>query len=433
MYQPTVNGLVGYYGEEVKRNTDVELWEDEQPLKRQRSTLVEIEENRRPNRAKECCKKTIIGIDRVFRCCPVEAQQQSERSFWSGDVYNPMHFSCIFMSGGVISMIIWSCMTSLTVVELKSVEYDKLDGCSQIQNKNYSDSDVYPGLCSFNLTVGEEMNPPIYVYYELNNFWQNNMEYRKAFSWQQLLGVSANNTDFCWDIKRYDDLNIYPCGNIAYSFFADRFEMTDLTEGYDFCSACSSPGEENSWADVWAEWSSEPDWSGTNIAWETDRKNIFLGASGDVRGVSKEGWRQAEIYGIPLPDVTNEDLMVWMRVAALPKFIKPFRVIRSRSLSVGTTLQITAHAFFDIGYPGSYKKVILRSTNTPKSNAWGFAKKMGSESVLLNSMYLVAAIYLLVVGLVALCLELFPMKKYERQNDGDVAEDKTATFGVAEA
>jgi len=399
--------------QELKIAINEVLIDENEPttLKRLRSNLVEENENKKPSKIADCCKKFFLGIDRVFGCCPEATKQQREKRWWSGDVYKPLHFSIMFVSGGLISMLLYACMTSFTVVEVQSVEYDKLEGCARIAGANYSDPSVYPGRCTFELNVTQDMNPPIYFYYELNNFWQNNMEYRDAYSIDQLLGVSANSTGLCLDIKTYNGLNIYPCGNIAYSFFADRFEMTDLTEDYDFCSNCASPGVSESWADVWANWSSEPDWSSSNIAWKTDRENIFLGVAGDVSGVSREGWRQAEIYDIPLPDITDEDLMVWMRVATLPNFIKPFRIIRNRSLSAGTRLQVTAHAFFDIGYPGSYKKVRLRSTNT--RSAWGFAKQMGSESMILKWMYLSAGFYLLVFGLLVLCCEL--AEKFKRK------------------
>merc|ERR550517_651216 len=121
------------------------------------------------------------------------------------------------------------------------------------------------------------MNPPIYFYYKMNNFWQNDREYRKSYSVQQLIGASANSTTNCLDIKMYNGLNIYPCGNLAYSFFADRFVLTEVDTGYEFCSACAEPdtGAGESWDDVWSNWSSEPDWSNDGIAWKSDREYIF--------------------------------------------------------------------------------------------------------------------------------------------------------------
>merc|ERR1719494_511725 len=132
------------------------------------------------------------------------------------------------------------------------------------------------------------MYPPIYFYYSLKNFWQNHREYRKAYSIAQLIGESADTTTNCLDIKTYNGENIYPCGNIAYSFFADRFVLTEHT-GYEFCSSCEEPGTGESWNDVWSNWSSEPDWSNDGIAWESDREYIFKGVS-NTDGVSDKGW-----------------------------------------------------------------------------------------------------------------------------------------------
>jgi len=362
-----------------------------------------------PHKCKVCCAKCCSQFSRMFYICPDKTKQQKQPRLWSGDTYRPIVFSAIFLIGGIISMILWSCLNSLTVVELESVEYDKLSGC-QITGANFSDPDFYPGICTFQLTVTQDMEPPIYFYYQLTNFWQNHREYRTAFSIEQLLGTSANSTSNCLDIKTYDGLNIYPCGNIAYSFFADRFVLTEQETGYEFCSACNVPDtdQDETWDDVWANWSSEPDWSNDGIAWESDRKEIFKGVDypDGIPGMSQVGWRQANIYGISIPDVTDEDLMVWMRVAALPYFTKPFRIIRDKSLTAGTTLNVTAYAFFDIDYPDSSKKVLLRSTNTPSNSAWGFAKSMGRESNLLKTLYLITGVYLLIIGTIALLLEI---------------------------
>jgi len=359
-----------------------------------------------PHKCKRCCVKCCSHFSRIFYLCPPKTKQQKQPRLWSGDTYRPIVFSAIFLIGGIISMILWSCLDSLTVVELESVEYDKLSGC-EITGLNFSDPDLYPGTCTFQLTVTEDMEPPIYFYYKLNNFWQNHREYRAAFSIEQLIGTSANSTSNCLDIKSYNGLNIYPCGNIAYSFFADRFVLTEQETGYEFCSTCDVPDADlnETWDDVWADWSSEPDWSNDGIAWESDKDDIFKGTS-SIAGMSQVGWRQDEIYGISIPHVTNEDLMVWMRVAALPWFSKPFRIIRNRSLTAGTTLNVTAYAFFDIDYPGSSKQVILRSTNTPSSSAWGFAKSMGRESNLLKTLYLITGVYLLIIGAIAFLLEI---------------------------
>jgi len=150
-------------------------------------------------------------------CCPKDTQQQSEHSYWSGDTYSPLVFVSFFLGGGIITMVLWSCLNSLSVVELESGAYDQIDGCN-ITGLNYTD-DNYPGVCSFSLTVEEDMYAPIYFSYRMNNFWQNHREYRQAYSTQQLIGESADTTTNCLDIKTYNGENIYPCGNIAYSFF----------------------------------------------------------------------------------------------------------------------------------------------------------------------------------------------------------------------
>ena len=71
------------------------------------------------------------------------------------------------------------------------------------------------------------MKQPIYVYYELENFYQNHRRYVKSRSDAQLRSVKdENQIDAC---KPEDDVNgkpIVPCGLIAWSLFNDTYVLS---------------------------------------------------------------------------------------------------------------------------------------------------------------------------------------------------------------
>merc|ERR1719244_1979795 len=76
------------------------------------------------------------------------------------------------------------------------------------------------------------------------------------------------------------------------------------------------------WNSQWGQFEDDDKWVRTGIAWDSDVSDKFLeGPTG-----SSIGPRQLQT-GLDMPDVTDEDLIVWMRAAALPNFRKLHRII----------------------------------------------------------------------------------------------------------
>jgi hypothetical protein len=131
--------------------------------------------------------------------------------------------------------------------------------------------------------VDEDMDGPVYFYYQLDNFYQNHRRYVKSKSSDQLKGnkISESSAELdCDPVVYMDDLGFtaktlneiskkygldhvwtqaeaedkneiaYPCGKIAQTFFNDTFEMID---------------EENNPVKI------EED----DISWKSDRDNKF--------------------------------------------------------------------------------------------------------------------------------------------------------------
>eukprot|EP00250_Pteridium_aquilinum_P020133 c24715_g2_i1 orf=1-543(-) len=75
--------------------------------------------------------------------------------------------------------------------------------------------------CSRTLHVSKHMKSPVYVYYQLDNFYQNHRRYVKSRSDKQLKDNSTSDTDteYCKPEQKLGGLPIVPCGLIAWSLF----------------------------------------------------------------------------------------------------------------------------------------------------------------------------------------------------------------------
>ncbi|CAA6657894.1 unnamed protein product [Spirodela intermedia] len=131
--------------------------------------------------------------------------------------------------------------------------------------------------CSRQLKVMKRMKAPINVYYQLDNFYQNHRRYVKSRSDPQLRkGLKQVDTGPCKPQETSNGLPIVPCGLIPWSLFNDSF--------------------------AFARGKTAVNLSRKNIAWKSDREHRF---GKDVYPLSEQ-----------------EDLIVWMRAAALPSFRK---------------------------------------------------------------------------------------------------------------
>jgi hypothetical protein len=97
--------------------------------------------------------------------------------------------------------------------------------------------------CTLTLTLESDIQAPVYVYYQLDNFYQNHRRYVKSRSNSQLMGnwLDVDQLDDCDPIKRNKDVGrelsisgakldedapAFPCGLVAKSYFNDTFTLT---------------------------------------------------------------------------------------------------------------------------------------------------------------------------------------------------------------
>ncbi|XP_024932502.2 putative ALA-interacting subunit 2 isoform X3 [Ziziphus jujuba] len=126
----------------------------------------------------------------------------------------------IFIPVGLITL-----RASRSVVEI----VDRYDSeCIPEEYKSnkmaYIKDSSIPKNCSRFLKVYRRMKAPIYIYYQLDNYYQNHRRYVKSKSEQQLLhGLKFNATSTCKPQESNNGRPVVPCGLIAWSLFNDTY------------------------------------------------------------------------------------------------------------------------------------------------------------------------------------------------------------------
>merc|ERR1711916_422514 len=229
-------------------------------------------------------------------------------------------------------------LTSANAVKQVEVDYTDCDPSSVpsgVQN------------CSVSLSV-PAMEGPVYVYYQLTNYYQNQRRY-----------VKSRNDDAS---KGNPNEWYLPCGLVAWSHFNDTLALAP---------AGGAPVP----------------WVKKGIAWETDVKEKFKNPAPTAPGLRD-----------PLVDFTDEDFIVWMRTAGLPSFRKLYRVIPG-GLPAGTYTFSIQSRFYVKPFGGT--KGIVIST----------ASWMGGKNTFLGTAYIVVGLLCVLIGAAFLIAQvLFPRK-----------------------
>ena len=157
-------------------------------------------------------------------------------------------FGIIFLTLGIVLYIMSEEIQGITK------EYQDTESCKpfkECQCKGDFYEDCSNCVCSVNIEIEEDITAPVYVYYQLDNFYQNHRRYVKSRSNKQLMGEWQNvgDLDDCDPIKKNSDLKdeqrfsvaqkegkpgalalkdddpAFPCGLVAKSFFTDKFRF----------------------------------------------------------------------------------------------------------------------------------------------------------------------------------------------------------------
>lgn len=250
----------------------------------------------------------------------------------------------IFIPIGVVTLL-----ASNSVVEIVH-RYD-LDCLPNLTSKaervSYIQNATLNHFCNVTLTVPKKMKHPVYVYYELTNFYQNHRRYVKSRNDQQLRGDKVTNLDSCKPLdKTANGSSIVPCGLIAWSLFNDTYQFTTTAAGPN-ASTINVDKSGIAWkSDVSSKF-------GDNVRPVNFPNNDPTGALGSIGGKALDP-------NLPLKDA--EDLIVWMRTAALPNFRKLWGKI-NQDLQENQTISVQiSNVYNTYSFKGS-KKLVLSTTS----------------------------------------------------------------------
>ncbi|XP_017056342.1 cell cycle control protein 50A isoform X1 [Drosophila ficusphila] len=240
--------------------------------------------------------------------------------------------------------------------------------------------------CRVPFVLPTDFNGVVYMYYGLTNYYQNHRRYVKSRDDEQLLGhLSQTPSTDCAPFAYDPDSGkpIAPCGAIANSLFNDTLTLLQ--------------GE------------SEIKLLKTGIAWPSDKRVKFRNPEGNLN-VSLEAFSKPLFWQKSLAELDpenpenngfqNEDLIVWMRTAALPSFRKLYRRLDqtntnyANGLKAGNYTLDIKYQYPVVSFDGT-KRMILSTTSV-----------LGGKNPFLGIAYIVVGAICITLGLALLFIHM---------------------------
>jgi len=320
--------------------------------------------------------------------------KQQKLPAWQPVMSAPWVISCFFFLAVLFLPIGGAIVAISDGVQEVIVRYDDLGDCypwtprvspTPGMFKQNRDNQAC-GVVSAYFNIPARMKQPVYIYYAMENFYQNHRKYAKSKSNLQLRGETRSLSELGIDCDpftspdqfsglsgqvKFDntaasqivELNAVaynPCGLIAWSMFNDSINLELMSApgaagqptGLPICAGeyFNEVGVKDQSGNSLVVWNANCEKQG--IAWESDINTKYVrptvtGAEGmshltragwpaapdnangtdlPLNSFARQGWYFGEA-GHKLPNATDLDFMVWNRLAAMSSFRKLYRKI----------------------------------------------------------------------------------------------------------
>ncbi|XP_044737780.1 cell cycle control protein 50A [Chrysoperla carnea] len=280
--------------------------------------------------------------------------------FVIGIAFIPIGVGLLYFSDEVKEIVVDYTNCEQKLLNNNTKEYDISSGetCAKIIEKN-SNAECH---CAVDFVLPEDIPGSVYMYYGLTNYYQNHRRYVKSRDDNQLLGhleLTPSNDCNPYQIDKKTQKPYAPCGAIANSLFNDNITLYSKSDG---------------WVPLLK----------TGIAWPSDKNIKFRNPPIEQGGSLEEAFKpfakppnwKKNIWELDLQDPNNngfqnEDLIVWMRTAALPTFRKLYRRIDHHNskypafqdgLRKGNYTLNVEYSYSVSGFDGT-KRMILSNTS----------------------------------------------------------------------
>lgn len=244
-------------------------------------------------------------------------------------------------------------------------------------------------LCELRFKVTKVINGPVFQYYRLHNYYQNQRLYVRSVDWAQLRGDKLSHTELsdCAPLVAPNDVGVpvyYPCGLIANSMFNDTIgPMVPATTGdakvYPF------PAKDITWS------SDGKKYGPTKYSLKEILPPPFWQAN--RRLVNEDGTYKA------IPNLhKDERFQNWMKVAGLPTFRKVYG--RHPGDIPAGTYTVLISSTYEVSSYGAEKALVISNTS------W-----VGGKNPFLGFAYMIAGGVFLILALAFLARHLMAPRR----------------------
>ncbi|NWI10515.1 CC50C protein, partial [Crypturellus soui] len=259
------------------------------------------------------------------RCPDPSAFKQQKLPAWKPQLSLASVLSCFFVIGAAcLAAGICLILSANSVTEIQIDYSEKCSDCTKLrENSSNWNKECY---CSTDFMLKEDMLGDVFMYYGLQNFYQNHRRYVISRSDAQLLGRDVNvQRSYCAPFMTYPNgTPMAPCGAIANSLFNDTIDLFYNVNSSVIQVPLLKTG--NSW------------WTDKNVKF---RNPVAHNLSSAFAGTARPPYWQKPVYMLDEEDernngYINDDLVIWMRVSAFSTFRKLYRrVSRTRQFADG--------------------------------------------------------------------------------------------------